>query len=609
MISCTILDFFTLTLTFISFILILSFSWNQGISLSAANSEEEGLLELRNDASTSTRQFKLLLIKLLVFTLILSFSIDSILELYYDLKRPILPSEILGGSCKQDWYFRIIRLAANLFCWVSVSIYLFLQDQEVSLRKWLGNHNRRYLEKWFQLFLLADSARLIYWSSILFLQEHADPFWNLKLDVALYSLMVSRVIFLILLVILSWENRKSLNRLLTDDSMVLSPLRKTFAQIRKLIPFLWPNESRLQLLVISCLVLLALGRCINVLVPVTYKYLVEELAETGTKSPSERQFAWIPIIAFTFFRFLQGGVGIISSLQYFLWIPVGQYTTRQISVKMLAHLHSLPLSFHIHSKTGELLRVMDRGTASIGSLLSYLLFNILPVLIDIVLAVIYFSIAFDSLISFIVCVTMIFYIVATITITEWRTKFRRDMNDLDAAARARAVDSLLNYETVKYFGREQWEVKKYEEAIKEYQVSDFKSSASLNLLNTAQNCVITAGLFAGLLVCGKRVASGDWSVGDFVGFITYLLQLYQPLNWFGTYYRVIQQNFIDMEKMMEVFEQQGDVDVLIEHQESSRVDANPLSLSPAGGGIKFGKSSRFLDICASNRVRPSILLL
>ena len=515
----------------------------------------------------------------------MTFAIDVILELYYDLKRPVIPSEILDGSCHQDWYLRVSRLSANLFCWTICSFCLFFQDQQMSLRKWLENHSRRYLEKWFILGLLTETARTIYWTIILFFNQNPAPFWSLKVDVALYGLMLSRIILLVLLVSFSIENRKSLTLLLNSGTMELSPLRKAFARIKQLIPFLWPNELRLQLLVLTCLLLLALGRVVNVLVPVTYKYLVEELADASTNDPIDRTFAWIPIISFTFFRFMQGGVGVLSSLQYFLWIPVGQYTTRQISVKILAHLHSLPLSFHLHSKTGELLRVIDRGTASVGSLLSYLLFNILPVLIDIVLAVIYFSVAFDSLVSFIVCVTMICYIIVTISITEWRTKFRKDMNDLDAAARARAVDSLLNYETVKYFGREKWEVKQYEEAIKKYQVSDYKSSASLNLLNTAQNCVITAGLFLGLLVCGKRVVQGDWSVGDFVGFITYLLQLYQPLNWFGTYYRVIQQNFVDMEKMMQVFEQEGDIAILVENESTSF----PTQSLQRSRGIVFGR--------------------
>ncbi|KAI9001654.1 P-loop containing nucleoside triphosphate hydrolase protein [Gaertneriomyces semiglobifer] len=325
----------------------------------------------------------------------------------------------------------------------------------------------------------------------------------------------------------------------------------TWRKVSKLMPFLWPKPWKLQVLVIACFLLLALGRLVNVLVPLQYKRVVDDLtpnAERGTP-----YFAWGAILLYTFFRFLQGGVGLLSSFQYFLWIPVGQYTTREVSVRMLEHLHSLSLQFHITRKTGEVLRVMDRGTSSIGSLLSYLAFNILPVFVDIGLAVIVFLVTFDWSIALIVLVTMVLYIVCTIWITEWRTQFRREMNDLDSASRARAVDSLLNFETVKYYNNEAWEVRAYDEAIRRYQAADWKSSASLNILNTAQNLVITIGLLAGLLLCGKRVADGYLTVGDFVAFLTYLLQLYQPLNWFGTYYRVIQQNFIDMEKMLDLF--------------------------------------------------------
>ncbi|KAI8919809.1 P-loop containing nucleoside triphosphate hydrolase protein [Powellomyces hirtus] len=329
--------------------------------------------------------------------------------------------------------------------------------------------------------------------------------------------------------------------------------RDTWRKVGKLAPFLWPKPFRLKLLVVLCFVCLALGRLVNVLVPLQYKRVVDAL--TPNPEGTRPYFAWGAILLYTAFRFLQGGVGLLSSLQYWLYIPVGQYTTREVSVRMLEHLHSLSLQFHINRKTGEVLRVMDRGTSSIGSLLSYLAFNILPVFVDIFLACVVFLVTFDWSIALVVFVTMVLYIFVTIWITEWRTKFRREMNELDAATRQKAMDGLLNFETVKLYGNERLEVNGYEEAIMRYQAADFKSSASLNVLNTAQNAVITFGLLTGLLMCAKRVSDGVLTVGDFVAFLTYLLQLYQPLNWFGTYYRVIQQNFIDMEKMLDLFEE------------------------------------------------------
>ncbi|KAI8908514.1 P-loop containing nucleoside triphosphate hydrolase protein [Gorgonomyces haynaldii] len=396
-----------------------------------------------------------------------------------------------------------------------------------------------------------------------------------KLDIAYFCLFLIRYA---LLVVLAITAKSYLSRLSTGP---ISSWQDMWQKTKKLFPFLWPKGIKLQLLVIACFGLLAAGRIVNVLVPYTYKLLVEDLTPGTQDKPKKPFFAWGAILLYTLLRFFQGGVGLLSSLQYFLWIPVSQYTTREICVQMLRHLHSLSLDFHIKRKTGEVLRVMDRGTASIGSLLSYIAFNILPVFVDIGLAVIYFVFAFDWLVAMIVFVTMILYIFFTVWITEWRTKFRREMNDLDSSARGRAVDSLLNFETVKYFGNEHWEVKEYEKAILDYQVADWKSSSSLNLLNTAQNTVITLGLMAGLLLTAQRVVSGDLTVGDFVAFITYLLQLYQPLNWFGTYYRVIQQNFIDMEKMLDLFEEHVAV--------QDAPDARPLVLKQ--GNIAFNDVS------------------
>ncbi|RKP02431.1 hypothetical protein CXG81DRAFT_1137, partial [Caulochytrium protostelioides] len=353
--------------------------------------------------------------------------------------------------------------------------------------------------------------------------------------------------------------------------------RRLGQRLRKLFPFLWPRPRRLQLLVFACFLCLLAGRVINVLVPLQYKIVIDALTTTQSTTATSSNvatgavfrhamlpdgqvhgtpyYAWGSILLYVTYRYLQGGVGVLSSIQYLLWIPVGQYTTREVSVKMLAHLHALPLQFHLNRKTGEVLRVMDRGTASVGSLLSYIAFNIFPVFVDIGVAVVYFVFLFDGGIALIILSTMVLYIVFTVTITEWRSGWRREMNDLDSACRARAVDSLLNYETVKYFNNEHWEVGQYELAIREYQRADWKSSASLNVLNTAQNTTITLGLLVGCLCVARRVVDGHLTVGDYVMFLTYLLQLYQPLNWFGTFYRVIQQNFVDMEKMLDLLEE------------------------------------------------------
>jgi len=262
-------------------------------------------------------------------------------------------------------------------------------------------------------------------------------------------------------------------------------------------------------------------------------------------------------------RFLQGGaggsMGFLANVRQFYWIRVEQYTTREISVETFHHLHNLALRFHLQRKTGEVLRVIDRGTLSISSLLTALLFNILPTFLDIGIAIGYFIAVFDIYFGIIVTVAMTSYMFVTVLVTEWRTKFRREMNDADNDARQKAVDSLLNFETVKYYGAEPYEVKRYNDAILFYQAADWRSQASLILLNSLQNVVITLGLLAGTLLAAYQTVVGTITVGDFTLFLTYMTQLYAPLNWLGTYYRTIQQNFIDMEKMLELLDQNVEI--------------------------------------------------
>ncbi|KAI9325906.1 P-loop containing nucleoside triphosphate hydrolase protein [Zopfochytrium polystomum] len=348
--------------------------------------------------------------------------------------------------------------------------------------------------------------------------------------------------------------------------------------MRRLVPFLQPKGFRLKLFLVGCFATLAVGRVVNVIVPMQYKMLVDALS-TVPPGERDRYYAWGAVLTFCFLRYLQGGAGILGTLQNLLWTPVWMANTRRVSVEMLQHLHSLSLQFHINRKTGEVLRVMDRGTSSIGSLLSAILFNIGPVFLDIGLAAGWFIYLFDIATGVIVLVTMGLYILLTIVITEWRTKFRREMNQLDSASRARAVDSLLNFETVKYYNNEAYEVDRFEKSFIEYQEADWKSTTSLSFLNTAQNTVITLGLTAGCLLCASRVVAGELTIGDFIMFITYILQLYQPLNFLGTYYRMIQQNFIDMESMFELLEENATVKDL----------PGAPNLSVKDGSVEFGK--------------------
>ena len=256
-------------------------------------------------------------------------------------------------------------------------------------------------------------------------------------------------------------------------------------------------------------------------------------------------------------------MGLLNNLRSFLWIKIQQYTTRTIEVELFRHLHSLSLRWHLGRKTGEVLRVMDRGTDSINNLLNFILFSIAPTLIDIAIAIVFFITAFGWMFGLIVFITMALYIFLTVAITEWRTKFQRRMNLADNETRAKSVDSLLNFETVKYYGAEDYEVNSYQEAILKYQKEEFSSIFTLNILNTTQNIIVCIGLLFGSLLCAWLVVYGEdgkkLTVGDYVLFATYIIQLYVPLNWFGTYYRQIQKNFVDMENMFDLMKEEQEV--------------------------------------------------
>jgi ABC-type transport system involved in Fe-S cluster assembly fused permease/ATPase subunit len=349
-----------------------------------------------------------------------------------------------------------------------------------------------------------------------------------------------------------------------------SSFQEYMDKIRRLLPYLWPQNDRyLQFLMVLCFALLALGRIVNVLLPLQYKSLIDILGDRSGDKNGEGTLSfrdnigaipWGSISKFVFLRFLQGSVGMVSTTQDVLWIPIGQYTTRAISIRMFTHLHSLSHRFHLTRKTGEILRVQDRGVSSIVTLLSTILFNIAPTMIDILIAVAFLTTTFDIWFGIIVLLTMILYIIATIRITERRTKYRRKTNLLENAMQAKAVDSLLNFETVKFYNAEQFEAAQYARAMSAYQRADWKSSFTSAVLNVTQNIIIQLGLLAGTILCVHRVINQNvMTIGDFVLFVSFLTQLYGPLNDLGSHYKQLQKNFVDMEKMLELLSQQPEV--------------------------------------------------
>uniref|UniRef100_A0A8V0ZQQ4 ATP-binding cassette sub-family B member 6 n=2 Tax=Gallus gallus TaxID=9031 RepID=A0A8V0ZQQ4_CHICK len=375
--------------------------------------------------------------------------------------------------------------------------------------------------------------------------------------------------------------------LLQDADRTGSTWKDFRRKLSLLVPYMWPKGNRLlQGLVLFCMTLMGLERAINVFVPIYYKNIVNEL----TEGAPWHTLAWTVCI-YVGLKLLQGGgagsTGFVSNLRTFLWVWVQQFTNRQVQVQLFAHLHGLSLRWHLGRRTGEVLRSVDRGTSSINSLLSYIVFSIVPTIADIVIGIVYFTSVFSAWFGLIIFVCMSLYLTLTIFITEWRTKYRRDMNTRDNEAKSRAVDSLLNFETVKYYNAESYEVNRFNDAIVKYQLSEWKVSASLGLLNQTQNLVIGLGLLAGSLLCAFFVTEGKLQVGDFVLFGTYIIQLYTPLNWFGTYYRMIQNSFVDMENMFELFHEEQEVKDAVNatelHLEAGRIEFENVHFSYIDG--------------------------
>ncbi|KAG0003773.1 ATP-binding cassette sub- B member 6, mitochondrial [Entomortierella chlamydospora] len=359
--------------------------------------------------------------------------------------------------------------------------------------------------------------------------------------------------------------------------------KEFYEHFKHLRSFIWPSNSRkLKVHILLCLGLLVIGRAVNVLVPWQVANVVNALTKVADGSPEgmdesgNPRFVWKEIVVLIMLRMLQGELGVVDTLQELLWIPVGQFNTRALAVKMFEHLLNLSLRFHLNRKTGEVLRIQGydqrhRGVSSIVTLLSTLIFDILPCMIDIVVASITLTRSFDIYFGIIVGVTMICYIYATILMTNWRTHYRRVSNDLENVVEARAVDSLLNYETIKLFVTEKYETRKYTEAILAYQEAECKSQYTLGILNTTLNFVIQGGLAIGCLLCAERVSQKEMTVSDFVMYYTYLLQLYGPLDKFGYSYKSLQKSFIDMEMMLDLFKEPVEI--------QDQPEAKPLEMT------------------------------
>jgi ATP-binding cassette, subfamily B, heavy metal transporter len=342
--------------------------------------------------------------------------------------------------------------------------------------------------------------------------------------------------------------------------------------VRRLLPYLWPpGEWDIKARVVLALVCLVVAKVSIVVVPIFYKGAVDVLS-AGTATAIALPIGLV--LAY-------GGARTLSlafaELRDAVFAKVGQRAIRQVALEVFRHLHALSLRFHLERQTGGLTRAIERGTKAISTLLSYSLFSILPTLFEILVVSMVLWWLYDWRFAAVTLVTISCYIVYTFTITEWRLRFRREMNDLDSRANTRAVDSLLNYETVKYFGNEDHEASRYDKALRRYETAAVRSQQSLSLLNIGQSFIISTGVVLVMLMAGQGIVDGERTIGDFVLVNTYMLQLYQPLNFFGVVYREIKQSLTDMETMFAL--------LAVNREVQDDPGAPPLAIS--GGALVF----------------------
>ena len=316
-----------------------------------------------------------------------------------------------------------------------------------------------------------------------------------------------------------------------------------------LLPYLWPpTRPAMRVRVVVALGFLALAKLATVTVPILYREMVDLFSDPA-QLPLELPIALL--LAYGGLRVLQ-----IAFAEFRDWVfaRVAQSAIREVALETFRHLHRLALRFHLDRQTGGLSRAIERGTKGIDFLLTFMLFNIIPTLLEIGLVCGILWVLYDVRYALVTFFTIANYIAFTLTITEWRLKYRRRMNETDQEANTRAIDSLLNYETVKYFGNEDWESQRFDDALARYEHAAVASKMSLAMLNIGQAAIIGVGLTFIMAMAGQGVLSGAMSVGDFVLVNTYLIQLYMPLNFLGFVYREIKQSLTDMEAMFHLLD-------------------------------------------------------
>jgi ABC-type transport system involved in Fe-S cluster assembly fused permease/ATPase subunit len=375
------------------------------------------------------------------------------------------------------------------------------------------------------------------------------------------------------------EHQRSLESLKRDVSADGGAL---FATIRRLWPYIWPADRRdLQARVVYATVLLVVAKLATLAVPFTFKWATDALVGSGTAPvAADSWLVWViaaPIamtIAYGVTRIL---MAVITQLRDGLFAKVAMHAVRRLALLTFQHMHQLSLRFHLERKTGGLTRVLERGRNGIETIVRMVILQAVPTLIEVVLLVAVLLWMFDWRYVVVVLVTVAVYMWFTYAATEWRIGIRRKMNESDTDANTKAIDSLLNYETVKYFAAEEREARRYDRSMARYEDASVKAYTSLAVLNAGQATIFTIGLSVTMIMCAYGIRQGTNTVGDFVMINAMMIQLYQPLNFMGMVYREIKQATVDIEMMFNILMKPAEIE--------DKPDAKPLAVK--SGGVRF----------------------
>ena len=325
--------------------------------------------------------------------------------------------------------------------------------------------------------------------------------------------------------------------------------RNDWKTIKSLLPYVWEFRGRVGL----ALLFLAAAKGATVSVPLVLKEIVDSLSVKD-------QVLVLPIVLLLGYGALRFATSMFGELRDVVFAKVTQNSIRRITIKVFRHLHQLSLRFHLERQTGGMSRDLERGAAGIRFLLNFMIFNIIPTLLEIAMVASILLVKYEAKFTLTIIGTLIAYIVYTLMITEWRMVFRRNMNEMDSKANTTAIDSLLNYETVKYFNNEKYEASRYDENMERWEAAAIRNQTSLSVLNGGQSVIIAIGVTTLMIMASQGVVSGKMTIGDLVLVNAFLLQLYQPLHFLGFVYREIRHSLADMEKMFGVLAQPPEVE-------------------------------------------------